>query len=148
MFPPEFLSLKGLTVLVADDRDSAQIMACTLQLEGATVITAVSFSEAAKVLNQIKPDLLITSLRLSDIDGYLLLRYLRALEAERSEMLIPAVATTQCLDEIDPDRFPFGGFQGYLAKPILPIALLNVVTDLTERILCPDFSQLQVRRHL
>lgn len=127
-------SLSGLTLLVVDSEpDSADLLAVLLQLDGATVLTATSFGEAVEALSRIKPDLLLTSIQLLGADGYLLLQYLRAFEAEQGDAPIPAVAIVGSLREAAPEQLRGVGFQGYLAKPIIPSSVLTLVMTLTGR---------------
>lgn len=119
-------------LLVESEEDSAALLTFMLELEGASVQVADSFSQAVQVLEKFKPGLLITSLRLSDASGYLLLQYLRSLEGNSCSSAIPAIAVVESLRDVMQEEMRSAGFQGYVAKPVLSISLLSSVTSLPQ----------------
>jgi CheY-like chemotaxis protein len=66
------------TVLVVDDnRDSALAIAQLLELSGHSAIAAFSVREALDVLDERSIDIVLSDIRMPDVDGFDLLRVLR-----------------------------------------------------------------------
>lgn len=66
------------TILVVDDnRDSALSIARLLELSGRSAISAFSAREAVDVLDERSIDLVLSDIRMPDVDGFDLLRVLR-----------------------------------------------------------------------
>ena len=88
------VSLAGLRVVVADDDpDTLELMKEILTASGADVATAASASEVFDVLQQGRPDVLISDIGMPDADGYALLRKVRAPDTGERGM-VPAIAVT------------------------------------------------------
>jgi two-component system cell cycle response regulator len=64
-----------------------------------------------------KPDLIVCDIQMPEMDGYALLSWLRANPALRDT---PVVAVTALAMVGDRERILAAGFDGYLAKPIVP----------------------------
>jgi CheY-like chemotaxis protein len=72
-----------LRVLVVDsDPDSRDLLTMILEAYGVETVAAPSVSEALEILKQVKPDLLISEIRLPKEDGYSLMHKVKALETE------------------------------------------------------------------
>ena len=81
---PQSSLLDGLQVLIVDsDPDSASLLALIFEQDGVEILVATSANEAIDILQQNKPDLLISELRLPGEDGYSLIRKVKAIEFER-----------------------------------------------------------------
>ncbi|MBC8170931.1 MAG: response regulator [Anaerolineae bacterium] len=72
-----------------------------------------------------KPDLILMDINLPDIDG---LEVTARLKAIPDTAHIPVIALTANAMYGDRERFLAGGCDGYLAKPITRIELLNTLT--------------------
>nr|RNJ70016.1 MAG: PAS domain S-box protein [Leptolyngbya sp. IPPAS B-1204] len=126
-------SLAGLRILVVDDdADTRNLIVFLLQQAGAAVTAVASASEAFALLTQAKLDLLLSDIGMPDIDGYMLLRQVRALPPEQGGT-IPAIALTAYAGEINQQRAAAAGFQGHIAKPVEPEALIQAITALNPR---------------
>ncbi len=122
--------LDGVKVLVVDDDDdSRDLIACLLAEQGASVLAAASADEAMRQLEAGGPDVLLSDIAMPDVDGYALLKRIRARPAERGGR-IPAVALTAYARGVDGERAFSAGFQAHVTKPIDPEALTAVVADL------------------
>ncbi|MBE9007224.1 response regulator [Fortiea sp. LEGE XX443] len=121
--------LAGLKVLVVDDEtDSCNFLAFMCEEYGA-IATAVDCEDTALVtLEQTKPDILISDIRMSEPDGFNLIQKVRALAPENGGC-IPAIALTAYSHEEDHLKVLAAGFQHYLTKPVDPDNLINVVTS-------------------
>jgi PAS domain S-box-containing protein len=126
----ELPPLVGMRVLaVDDDADTLEMLLLFLRRAGAEVAAAPSAAAALEVLERFRPDVLVADIGMPEVDGYELLRRVRALGAERGG-LTPAVALTAYAGEADRARALRSGFQAHLPKPVEPAALVNAVTNL------------------
>ena len=124
--------LDGLQVLIVDDEaDARDLLVTILEHSGARVMAAASAPEAFDLLSQLKVDVLVSDIAMSNMDGYALIRQLRELEAEQGGY-IPAVALTAYARESDRTLALEAGFQVHLPKPFDPDELVNVVAQLAE----------------
>jgi signal transduction histidine kinase/CheY-like chemotaxis protein len=133
--PGEFrLSLDGLRVLVVDDEpDFRDLLVALLEERGAVVHAAASAAEVLHTLPSLRPDVLLSDIAMPEVDGYELIRRLRALPAE-SGGRVPAAALTAYARAEDRRRVLLSGFNMYLAKPVDPEELVAVVASLGGRL--------------
>ena len=87
---------------------------------GFTVVTADTGCKALDILESSRPDLLITGLRLPDVDG---LSFIRCVAASCAE--IPVIALASYVDEEVRERMNILGACDYLLKPFKFDALLD-----------------------
>ena len=108
--------LTGIRVLAVDDEaDSLSLLAFILEQEGAKVTTATSATEAIKMLAESTFELLISDIRMPEVDGYELMRQIRSMP---SQAAIRAIALTAYAGEFDRQQAREAGFQQHLAKPL------------------------------
>jgi CheY-like chemotaxis protein len=125
------LSLKGLQVLVVDsDPDSRYLLTMLFEEYGVETIAATSAIEALEILKQIKPDLLISEIRLPNEDGYSLMDKVKAFEMQR-QVEIPAIALTVYARDDDRAHALSVGFGKHLSKPFDIDELIETVACLT-----------------
>jgi CheY-like chemotaxis protein len=126
--------LDGVRVLVAEDeQDTREVLTVILQQCGAEVQAVASAGEAFEILRaDWKPDVLVSDIEMPGEDGYVLIRRLRALEAERGGR-IPAAALTAYARSEDRMRALSAGFQVHVPKPVEPEELIAVVASLSGR---------------
>ncbi len=129
---PNSLPLAGLQVLVVDDdADSRDFVTFILQQDGAKVIAVSSAGEALQALVQAKPDVLVSDISMPDIDGYMLMRQVRAYTPEEGGQ-IPAIALTAFAKKYDQQQALESGFQMHLPKPINSEELVPAIVKLLE----------------
>jgi CheY-like chemotaxis protein len=134
MICDQFLPLKGLRVLVVDsDPDSRYLLTILFEEYGVETIAATSALEALEILKQIKPDLLISEIRLPNEDGYSLMDKVKAFEIGR-HVHIPAIALTVYAREDDRAHALSVGFEEHLPKPFDIDELLATVAGLTRQV--------------
>jgi CheY-like chemotaxis protein len=125
-----FANLAGLKVLVVEDEPDGRELLCeTLRTAGAEVADAISVADALERVERFHPDVLVSDLGMPGEDGYSLLMRLRERSPERGGA-IPALAVSAYAREEDRIRASAAGFQGHLAKPFEPAALVSMVARL------------------
>lgn len=132
------LQLDGLRILIVDDYvDSLDLLTLVLEEYGIETICATSVREAIDRLHHLTPDLIISELFLPPEDGYVLLREIRALEAER-HVRIPAIALTVYARNQDRVQALAAGFDRYLSKPFDLDELVRLIAQLMEQVNLPS----------
>jgi CheY-like chemotaxis protein len=116
--------LAGVHVLVVEDTDdSREVLRVVLEYCGALVTTAESAEKAKRILETIRPHVLVTDIAMPD-DGLELIREVKAV-AESKGIHIPAIAITAYQDRRE--ELLAEGFAELLEKPLDPITLCGVV---------------------
>ncbi len=122
-------NLRGIRVLVVDDEaDMREFLAFMLEEYGAKVTVVASASEALEALCQVKPDVLVSDIGMPEVDGYMLIRQIRAMPPEQGG-LIPAIALTAYAGEADQNQALSAGFHKHIAKPVEPNELATVIAS-------------------
>ena len=118
--------LAGVRLLVADDSpDAAEALHVLLQFEGAQVRVACDGRHALAQLRESPVDLVVSDLGMPVLDGYGLVR---ALRADPDLRAVPAIALTGHGEDRDVQRALAAGFDAHVTKPV-------VLDDLVARIL-------------
>jgi CheY-like chemotaxis protein len=119
--------LEGLrVVIVDDDADARDLLALLLEQAGAEPVPAGSVADALAVVEQDRPDALITDMSMPSANGYDLLAAIRAREAGRQHRL-PVIALTAYDSREDRTRALAAGFDAYLVKPAEQADLLRAL---------------------
>lgn len=103
------MSLRVL--VVEDDREIRGLMQSSLTVEGFTVQTAVSLSEASALLRNAPPDVVLLDLGLPDGDGLELVRHIRQNQA------LPIIIISARHQEAQKIQALDAGADDYLVKP-------------------------------
>jgi PAS domain S-box-containing protein len=123
------LALAGVRVLVVEDEpDARALLSLMLESSGATVAAFESAPGALTNLEIFKPDVLLSDIGLPIESGYELIRKVRSLSSEASQ--IPAVALTAFATEEDRRLALAAGFQVHLTKPVEPSVLVEAIERL------------------
>ena len=133
--PPTFraVDLSGVKVLVVDDQaDARDLVARLLEDCGATPLTAGGAEEALALVERERPDVLVSDIGMPDVDGYELLRRVRALGEARGGQ-VPAIALTAFARSEDRTRALHHGFRVHVAKPVDPAELIATVASVAGR---------------
>jgi PAS domain S-box-containing protein len=126
-------ALKNLKVLVVDDEDSAREVAATILMHAqAEVRTAGSAGAALAIMDEWEPDVLVADIGMPYIDGYALIREVRARGSQKGGN-VPAAALTAYARTQDRLRALSAGFQMHIPKPIQAEELVAVVASLAKR---------------
>ena len=129
-FSDSSLNLQGVQILVVDDdTDTREFMVFLLEQAQASVISASSAAEGFAALTSSQPDILLSDIGMSDMDGYMLMRQVRALPPEKGGK-IPAIALTAYAGDFNQKQALAAGFQRHVAKPVEPNELLKAIVTL------------------
>jgi signal transduction histidine kinase/CheY-like chemotaxis protein len=130
---PEFQcpqDLEGIHLLVVDDeQDARELLAEMLTSCKARVELAASVDEAIALVQEHRPDIVISDIGMPEQDGYVLIRKLRAL-APSAGGKTPAVALTAYTRFEDRTRALVAGFNMHVPKPVEPDELMAVLSSL------------------
>ncbi|MBD6616136.1 response regulator [Komarekiella sp. 'clone 1'] len=125
--------LTGIQILLVDDNaDTRDFFSFVLEEFGALVTAVASADEALQALAQSKPDILLSDIGMPEMNGYMLIKEVRALEAKEGRQQIPAIALTAYASEIDQQETLAAGFQQHIAKPVAPEELLTAISNLVK----------------
>ena len=124
--------LEGVHVFVVDDEpDARELLRAVLEDQGGKVTSFTSAEDALAALKTTKPTVFVCDIGMPKMDGYQLIRALRAEESRRER--IPALALTAFARAEDRKRSLVAGYQAHLAKPFDVGELILVVADLVGR---------------
>jgi signal transduction histidine kinase/CheY-like chemotaxis protein len=121
-------------ILVVDDNpDTCEVITAALALEGAHVIAASSGVAGLEAFEAATPDIVLCDLAMPGMTGYDFIREMRARTANGRR--VPAVAVTAHAGREDQLRATAAGYDHYLAKPVEPSVLVDLVARLGEQTL-------------
>jgi signal transduction histidine kinase/CheY-like chemotaxis protein len=124
---PRAISLAGLTVLVVDDEpDARELVACVLAEANATVFAASSAEEGFALLRSRRPDVIVCDIGMPERDGYEFIRDVRGLPSADGGRT-PAIALTAFARSEDRTRAMLAGYQVHVSKPIEPEELVATI---------------------
>jgi CheY-like chemotaxis protein len=131
--PPDLMELPTLSnvrmLVVDDESDGRAFIARILEDRGASVTCASSGREALDALSRNHFDLLLSDIGMPDMDGFELIRRVRALDKSRTGP-IPAIAITAYARAEDRQRSLLAGFHMHLSKPIEARELIASIAGL------------------
>jgi PAS domain S-box-containing protein len=120
---PEEVDLEGVTILAVDDQpDARDLLKVVLERCNARVVTAASADEALRVLEHVRPDIVLCDIGMPGKDGYGFIRDVR-----HRDDPTPALAVTAFAHKEDRIRALRAGYQGQIAKPVEPAELISTV---------------------
>jgi len=127
------VNLNQLRILVVDDEaDMRELLVAILSEYGAQVRVAASAAEVLTLLEQFKPDVLISDIGMPDVDGYMLMQQVRQLPPQQGG-LIRAIALTAYAGELNQQQALEAGFQKHITKPVEPNELVKTIAALVGR---------------
>lgn len=120
-------SLTGKKILLVDD-DARNLFALTkvLKAKGFVIEVAPDGLKALELLQQTSFDILLTDIMMPDVDGYELIRRVRALGYDK----LPIIAITAKAMKGDDSLCLDAGANNYLAKPVDVNALIQMIHEL------------------
>lgn len=102
-------------LLVEDHADTRALLATTLEMLGYEVNEAASGEDALRLLQRVRPDLIVSDVGLPGMDGCEFLRRAREISGMHE---VPAVAVTGWGQEEDVCRTRNAGYRAHLTKPV------------------------------
>lgn len=125
--------LRDLKVLLVEDEpDGRELLSLLLERRGALVSAAESAQEALDLLAASSFDVMISDIGLPGMDGYGLIRQVRA--GGLGPRDLPAVALTAFARAEDRRLALSAGFQSHVSKPVDASELSTVIASLTGRV--------------
>ena len=117
--------LRGIEIVIVEDElESRKMISAVLRAAGANVLALDSASAALDVIDQHRPDLVLTDIAMPEMDGYAFTRTLRARPYGRTLKIAALSAFPVRTDDS-------GGFDAYLTKPVDPFHLVDEVAKIT-----------------
>ena len=115
-------SRSGPIVLIVDDDERLrEYVRVNLEMEGYTVHEAGSAEEGMKVLDELRPDLVLLDVMMPKMDGWEMLQLMHERHGVGS---IPVVMFSGKVDETAADEAAERGAQGFIGKPFDPQELI------------------------
>jgi PAS domain S-box-containing protein len=131
--PEACAEIAGVTVLVVDDEPDARALVQRFLEDCDAKVTATgSAAEALKLVQQLRPDVLVSDIGMPTEDGYSLIRNVRALDPKKGGDT-PAIALTAYARAEDRVNAIMAGFQHHVSKPVEPAELIAMIASLTSR---------------
>jgi len=132
-FEFEVADLSGLKVLVVDDEpDARELIRRVLAECQADVVTAADAATALKLVGDERPNVIVSDIGMPHVDGFELLKRIRALGPERGGAA-PAIALTAFARLEDRTRVLHAGFLVHVSKPVEPSELVAMVATVAGR---------------
>ena len=117
---------------VDDDPDSRELFGAALHMAGASVQMASSVEEALRKLHSDRFDVLIADIGIPGRDGYALIETVRR-DPQASIRGICSIAVTSYAGDSYRDRARSSGYDDYVAKPVDPCRLADLVAEVMRR---------------
>jgi len=119
---------RKLRVLVAEDNPVNQKLAQhLLERRGHVPIVVGNGREAYEAVERDAFDLVLMDLQMPEVDGFLATAWIRTRERETNSARLPIIALTAHAMQGDRQRCLDADMDGYVAKPIKPVELFEVV---------------------
>src|SRR6185312_8584229 len=123
--------LEGLRILIVDDSvQNGDALRELLEFEGASVTFESLSARAIERAGKERYDLIISDIAMPDVDGYSMLKSIRASSANQRT---PAIAYSGYSGRSEIDRARAAGFDRHLTKPIDVETLLRAIGEVTAR---------------
>src|ERR1700756_4486475 len=129
--PPNLFS--GLTIIVVEDHDDARrYLGLFLGRLGANVVMAENGLKGLLAIKMSHPNLVLSDISMPGMDGFELLREIRALGSDAGAS-VPVIAMTALVTHADRVRILNAGFQACLPKPFTPDKLVETILTLLNK---------------
>jgi two-component system cell cycle response regulator len=115
-------------ILIAEDNPvNRELLRELLEMRGYEIFEACDGLQALAMVEQVCPHLLVLDLSMPGLDGFGVIRRIRADPAHTN---LPVLAATAYAMRGDRERVLEAGFDGYISKPISPTALKEEIDRL------------------
>ncbi|HTB64045.1 MAG TPA: response regulator [Opitutales bacterium] len=116
--------MKNRILIIEDNETNLELMLFLLQEFGYEPMTALDGEEGLTAIQQERPDLVLCDIQMPNLDGYELVKIVKADPELRS---IPMVAVTALAMSGDKEKGLAAGFDSYINKPINPQSFVQEV---------------------
>jgi CheY-like chemotaxis protein len=135
--PPNRGVLYGWEVVVVDDDPgSLEVARILLDFYGANVSTAVNGQEGLDLICTVRPRFIVTDLSMPVMDGWELIKRLKA---DPALAPIPIIALTAHAMVGDREKAIAAGCHNYMSKPLTPSTFMQDLLQLL--IIIPEFTE-------
>ena len=117
-------------LLVEDSEDVLYLLRLQLEWMGYVVEAAANATAALEAAIRVRPDVIVSDLRMPDIDGF---EFIRQVRRHRDLVLVPAIALTGTCMDSDIRQAISSGFTTHLTKPVDASELSKKIEQLTVR---------------
>ena len=132
-FDLDLPDLQGLKVLVIDDEPDARELVKRVLVEcNIDVVTADDAQTAVRQVREHRPDVIVSDISMPDVDGFALLKLIRALGPDQGGGA-PVIALTAFARSEDRTRALNAGFLVHVSKPVEPAELIATVATVAGR---------------
>ena len=119
-------------ILVAEDeRDIRELIKFTLSFAGHEITTAANGEEAVNLAQEVKPDLIMTDVRMPKMTGYEVCRTLKGIDEMKH---IPIVILSAKGQDEELQAGEEAGAVAYILKPFAPEGLSQRVTEILQQV--------------
>jgi signal transduction histidine kinase len=127
--PPPATARRLRVLVVEDNRDAAEVLALSLDTRGYHTSVAHTGTDGLRLLQELKPDVVLCDIGLPDMDGTEVCR--RARQLDLGHRLVMVALTGWGMKE-DLERTRASGFDRHLVKPVAPQTLFHLLDGLDE----------------
>jgi CheY-like chemotaxis protein len=125
---------KGYRILVIEDDRQTRLAIVSLLERAGAVLQALSSGEGLiEMLEEFRPEFIISDIGLPGEDGFSLMRRVRKHEDQQGRPPVPAIALTAFAREDDQNKALAAGFQQHVAKPVDASTLQRVISAYVTR---------------
>jgi CheY-like chemotaxis protein len=117
---------------VEDHDDARRYLGLFLDHLGANVLLARNASEGLDAIKNNSPDLVLSDINMPGMDGFELLREIRALGSD-ARGSVPVIAMSALVRHADRARMLNAGFQACLPKPFTPAKLEETILTVLDK---------------
>ncbi len=119
--------LSGLRLLlVEDEQSSREVLRVSLMQFGAEVHAAATVDQAMEIIDEVRPDIVVTDIAMPGEDGFALLQKIRIRDQQLTQRT-PVVAVSALSRSDERSRIMMAGFDQFLQKPMEPLRLAQAV---------------------
>ncbi|MCC4114600.1 response regulator [Aromatoleum toluclasticum] len=111
-------------LLVEDNPANLELVSYLLEAYGHSVLIAEDGRQGLELARREHPELILSDLRMPVMDGFEMLRHIRA---DATLNAVPVIAVTAFSMSGDQTRVMLAGFDGYISKPIIPETFVGEV---------------------